>query len=357
MKVKSEDDILAMMDRHFPRIHKSLFLGRGDDCAVLRAGGALAVSTDIFAEDAHFRRRYFSPRDIGYKALAVNLSDMGAAGARPVAFSMGLTLTGREDEAWLESFCEGMADLVRPFDLCLSGGDLSRADRLSVCITVWGELPAELPKGLRRGAAKEGDAIVLLGELGLARTGLCVLEESLSSREDGFADRQKKLWPKACAHHLRPFPLVREGCFLCRFALERNAGERIGLMDVSDGLARDLPRLLASATTGLGAELFLPEEALHNEVRAYARDRGLDAAAFAFEGGEDYALIFTCPQKFWPELEERLEAALLRPLFLGEVRRGPIVLNGKKLAAKGFDHFFAEESALEPADPVAREDN
>lgn len=340
MKPASEDEILALIDSYFPRVHSALFLGRGDDCAVLRPGGPLAVSTDIFAEDVHFRRHYFSPYDIGYKALAVNLSDIAAAGARPTGFSIGLTLTGREDDAWFEAFCEGMADLVHQFDLCVSGGDLSRADRVNICITAWGELPRELPKGLRRGVAKEGDVIVLLGEVGLARVGLCALEEALAfPKEEDSAAQVKKLWPESCTRHLRPFPLAREGALLSRFALEHEAGERLGLMDVSDGLARDLPRLLASKSAGLGAELFLEEGALHREVRAYAESCRLDAAAFAFEGGEDYALACTCPQRLWPELEHYLKESAVRPLLLGEARRGAFTLNGKAVVAKGFDHF------------------
>ena len=103
MRMASEDDILGLIARFFPEDHPALLLGRGDDCAVLRPGGPLALTTDVFAEDAHFRRRYFTPFDIGFKSVAVNVSDVGASGARPVGISMGLTLTGREDEAWLRS--------------------------------------------------------------------------------------------------------------------------------------------------------------------------------------------------------------------------------------------------------------
>ncbi|WP_298065729.1 thiamine-phosphate kinase [uncultured Mailhella sp.] len=341
MKPAGEDDILSIVDRHFPRVHPSLLLGRGDDCAVLRPSGPLAVSTDIFVEDSHFRRRYFTPCDIGFKALAVNLSDIGAAGARPTGFSIGLTLTGREDAAWLDAFCEGMAALSRRFDLCVSGGDLSRSALLNVCITAWGELPAGLPQGLRRGVAKEGDLVILLGDIGLARLGLAVLEQTLSDPDASAAARVKALWPEACSRHLRPQPLVREGALLGRFAVEHDAGERLGLMDVSDGLARDLPRLLASPGSGLGAELFLPEQSLHSEVRTYAESRGLDAAAFALEGGEDYALACTCPQALWPDLRTCLQNASIRPLVLGQVRKGPFFLNGKLVVMKGFDHFGA----------------
>ena len=126
MRPASEDDILAIVSRYFPIGHPSLLLDRGDDCAVLRGGGPLAVTTDIFAEDAHFRRRYFSAFDVGWKALAVNISDVGSSGAKPSGFSIGLTLTGKEDTLWLEGFCEGMKALTDRFGLAISGGDLRK---------------------------------------------------------------------------------------------------------------------------------------------------------------------------------------------------------------------------------------
>lgn len=321
-----------------------MLLGRGDDCAVLRPGGPLAISTDIFAENAHFRRSYFTPYDTGFKALAVNISDIGSSGARPTGFSMGLTLTGEEDESWLDDFCEGMEALIRPFDLCVSGGDLSRSSLLNICITAWGELPEGLPLGLRRGVARQGDLIILLGEIGLARLGLTLLEKALSFPEEdwkGAILQTKEDWPESCTRHLRPFPMVREGTALGRFALEHEAGNRIGLMDISDGLARDLPRLLASRSTGLGASLSLPERTVHHEIRRYAGTYGIDAASFAFEGGEDYALACTCPQELWPDMKNFLNLQGIYPRMIGEVRMGPFTLNGKAPTSAGFDHFSA----------------
>ena len=344
MKPSSEDEILAIVARHFPNAHPSMLLGRGDDCAVLRPGGPLAVSTDIFAENAHFRRQYFTPYDTGFKALAVNISDIGSSGALPTGFSMGLTLTGEEDESWIDAFCEGMSALIRPFNLCVSGGDLSRSSLLNICITAWGELPENLPRGLRRGVARQGDLILLLGDIGLARLGLTLLEKALSSPEE---DREhaitqvKKDWPEACTHHLRPFPLVREGNALARFALKHDAGDRIGLMDISDGLSRDLPRLLASRTTGLGASLFVPDNILHHEIRKYAETCGLDAPFFAFDGGEDYALACTCPQELWPDMKKFLTLQQIHPKVIGEVEMGSFTLNGKTPTSEGFDHFSA----------------
>ena len=333
MKIASEDDILGLLSRFFPVEHPALLLGRGDDCAVLKSQGPVAVTTDIFAEDTHFRRRYFTPFDIGFKSLAVNVSDVGASGASPSGLSVGLTLTGNEDEAWISDFCEGMKAVCDKYALALSGGDLTRSSLLNICVTAWGTLPDALPRGLRRGVAKEGDIIFLAGSVGLARLGLTLLE-SAETPED--VRQVKADWPKACAAHLRPEALAFDGMALARFAVEHDAGDRMGLMDVSDGLARDLPRLLASRITGFGADISLAENALHPEILRHAEKTGADAPAFAFEGGEDYALAGTCPEKLWPSLSRALKAP---SLVLGQVKKGEITLNGKKPASAGFDHF------------------
>ncbi|WP_295637813.1 thiamine-phosphate kinase [uncultured Mailhella sp.] len=333
MNIASEDDILGLLGRFFPVDHPSLLLGRGDDCAVLKGGGPLAVTTDIFAEDTHFRRRYFTPFDIGFKAAAVNVSDVGAGGASPSGLSIGLTLTGNEDEVWLSDFCEGMKAVCDRFSLALSGGDLTRSRLISVCITAWGELPEALPRGLRRGAAGEGDIIFLAGSAGLARLGLTRLEAARSAEE---TEQIKKDWPKACAAHLRPEPLAFDGMALARFAVEHDAGDCIGLMDVSDGLARDLPRLLASRKTGLGADIILPRDALDEEILRHAEETGVDAPSFAFDGGEDYALVGTCPEELWPALAQTPSSPCR---VLGRVRKGEITLNGNRPSSAGFDHF------------------
>ena len=331
MRPASEDDILAIVSRYFPIGHPSLLLDRGDDCAVLRGGGPLAVTTDIFAEDAHFRRRYFSAFDIGWKALAGNISDVGSSGAKPTGFSIGLTLTGKEDTAWLEGFCAGMKALTDRFDLAISGGDLARSSLLNVCVTAWGELFEALPHGLRRGVSQEGDVVFFVGNVGLARLGLTALEAA----DD--AESCTERWPVACAQHLRPMPLAFEGMALGRFAVEHGLQDRLGLMDVSDGLARDLPRRLNSRKSGLGADIVLG--AVHPEIQKYCSEQDLDAAQFAFEGGEDYALAGTCPAEAWPALENLLSSFTVPFSCLGRVRPGAVTLNGEAPVSAGFDHF------------------
>ena len=120
---RSEDDILSLLDAHFPRSGRGLLLGRGDDCALLApAELPRALTCDVFVEDSHFRTRYFTPYELGWKALAVNVSDLASAGAEPEGFALGLTLTGRESGEWLDACFSGMADLAGRWNMALAGG-------------------------------------------------------------------------------------------------------------------------------------------------------------------------------------------------------------------------------------------
>ena len=119
----SEDHILARIASHFPNEGPDVLLGRGDDCAVLGVSGPLCVSTDLFMEDVHFRRSYFTPEDIGWKALAVNLSDLAADGARPMGFTVGLSLPPDADMALVDGLCAGMAELAAQASVPLVGGE------------------------------------------------------------------------------------------------------------------------------------------------------------------------------------------------------------------------------------------
>lgn len=322
----SEDAILARIASHFPNTGEEVLLGRGDDCAVLRAGSPLCISTDLFMEDVHFRRGYFSPQDIGWKALAVNLSDLAACGARPSGFTVGLSLPPDADMELVDGLCEGMARLAEQASAPLVGGDLSRADRLHLCITVFGRAAAPL----LRGAPLPGDAVFLVGEIGLARTGLQLLEERGRS---AIAD-----WPSPCAAHLHPVPRLPEGLILAGLAAEwhpeKPEQSRLGLMDLSDGLARDLPRLLGSS----GAELRLPPP--HPSIIRLMHERGETdpeqaARRQALQGGEDYALLGTCPSDRLEEILTALPEA--RPL--GFVTDDDAIRMDGKPVCGGFDHF------------------
>ncbi len=318
MKLQSEQNFLDIIDSHFPTLSDTVRLGRGDDGCVIDAGPGLTLSTDLFLEDVHFRRSYFAPSQIGHKALAVNLSDMAAMGAKPLGFLMNLMVPPDMDEKFLQGMLAGMAALAEKHEVELAGGDLSRSERLGLAITVWGKAG---PTGrfLTRSGFGPGDLLFCVGPLGLARTGLLALEERGPSA--------CKTRPAACKAHLEPRPLVAEGLLLA--GLE----DVLGLMDVSDGLAMDLPRFLASA--GLGADLRLDPSSLHPEVLDAAGSAEA-AVETAVRGGEDYALLGAAR----PRALRLLQATVPGLAVMGSaVPRPGIRVNGRNFSGKGFDHF------------------
>lgn len=360
--IHSEDDFLELVDLHFPNQHPHMLLGRGDDCAELACPNRLAVSSDLFLEDVHFRRAYFSFEEIGYKALAVNISDMAACGGLPLGFNLNLMWPKNITRGEAGSLLAGMAALAARYELPLTGGDLSSSPSsspnsspgLGLCLTVWGA-PADFVPGnfaqstqapfLRRGNVAAGDTIFLLGGqnagkhigLGLARAGLQALEKW--GREEALLR-----YPLACQAHLRPQIFPELGTALARFAGQRPEA-RFALMDVSDGLDRDLPRLLGWGGRAklFGANIDLPPakllKALPPELLAYCREQGLDPVQHALAGGEDYLLLGACSEVAL--LKSALAQLPHTLLLLGRVESGgQITLNGGPLdMAAGFDHF------------------
>lgn len=328
MRLHSEDHILGILTRHFANSHASLDLARGDDCALVRATGPLCVSSDLFVEDVHFRRSYCSPQEIGHKALAVNISDIAAMGACPTAFTLCLALPPDTDADWLDKLFEGMAALATAHNIALAGGDIAAAPYCTLAITIWGTSENIF---LLRGTALAGDTIFVVGHLGLARVGLALLE---THGRDGFSHGAV-----ACAAHCMPYPQVAAGLALAR--LSAISPRPICLMDLSDGLARDLPRLLGwtNAPHRYGAHIHLPHDCLHPELRRYAHAHDLDPVALAFAGGEEYALLGACPPELMPALCDVLPQVHCIGTVTGD---GAILCNGvtpQMMGTMGFDHF------------------
>ncbi|MDR0816990.1 MAG: thiamine-phosphate kinase [Desulfovibrio sp.] len=329
----SEDAVLSCLAQHFPLAHASLLLGRGDDAALLKAGRPLCVSSDLFLEDVHFRRSYFTPEEAGHKALAVNISDMAACGAQPFAFTLCLGLPPQTDMVWVDAFSRSMAELADKHGMALAGGDIAACERVHIAITIWGGIS---PNGvfLGRGGSVPGDCLFVIGTLGLARVGLRMLE--------AYGRNALRDWPCACAAHLLPTPQTAAGIMLARAAANARPP---ALMDVSDGIARDLPRLLhangaqysQAAQQRPGAVIRLQERLLHPEVRRCAEDNKQDPVREALIGGEDYALLGSCA----PDMLAALKTAVPGFTHIGEVtEESGILCNGEPLERlHGFDHF------------------
>lgn len=247
----------------FAKLPLNGFEGIGDDCAVLPVadGDALLFTADLLNEGVHFLRRATSARELGGKALAVNLSDIAAMGGRPVATLLSLALPPDAGETWAEEFMEGYRALSECYGVALVGGDTTRSGQgITINVTAIGRAPLSCIK--RRSAAHPGDVLFTTGALGASGAGL---RDLLAGRLD----------TPAAVEHRNPRPQVEEGLWL---GMRR---EVHAMMDLSDGLASDLRHILDRSR--VGAEVLL-------ERIPVAEGSDLQTAAC---GGEDYKLLLT----------------------------------------------------------------
>lgn len=256
-------------------------LGIGDDCALLEAapGQQWAVSTDMLVAGRHFFADA-EPRALGHKALAVNLSDLAACAAQPVAFTLALALP-EVDTAWLQAFSEGLFELADAHACTLVGGDTTRGP-LTLSITVWGQVPRG--QALLRSGARAGDDVYVSGAVGPASLGLRALQHQLQLDEGTLAHCRARLE--------RPTPRVALGLAL--------RGVASAAADVSDGLAGDLGHILKRSGLGATLELALLEPALASlaDAPVAASLRALPASVrqqALLAGGDDYELVFAAP--------------------------------------------------------------
>ena len=279
-----------LIEKYFRRPLKRAALGGGDDCALVapQPGMQLAVSTDMLVEGRHFLSTV-APERLGHKALAVNLSDLAAMGAAPLAFTFAIALP-RADEAFIAPLAAGMYSLADAHGIELVGGDTT-AGPLNLCITVFGEVPAG--QALLRSGTAPGDDLWVSGRtLGDARLALEVLRGTVHLPGDGFEQVRRAME--------QPLPRVALGQAL--------RGVASAAIDVSDGLLGDLGHVLRrsgaarSAAAPLGATLFadnLPRSAVLATLPAGQQ------LEFLLSGGDDYELLFTAP----PALADAVRAA------------------------------------------------
>jgi thiamine-monophosphate kinase len=316
-----EFDLIA---RYFKRPAKRSPLGVGDDCALLAPapGMQLAVSSDMLVEGRHFLSTV-DPARLGHKALAVNLSDLAACGAKPLAFTLALALPG-VDEPWLEGFSRGLFALADEHGCELVGGDTTRGP-LNICITVFGEVPAGA--ALLRSGARAGDDIWVSGTLGDARLALEVFRGTLALPADVFALARQRME--------QPTPRVVLGQAL--------RGTASSAVDVSDGLVGDLGHILASSRVGAT----LDADAAVSVVSA-AASSGLGSDVLrtcALSGGDDYELVFTAAPSARAVVEQAGKESATRVTRIGRIEAESglriVDASGAPIAQRfgSFDHF------------------
>lgn len=313
-----------------------LTLGIGDDCAILDPGRFDLVTTDTLVEGIHFRKNWSSPADIGWKSIAVCMSDIAAMGGGPGAFFLNLALGDDVDERFVDGLLMGMkeaCDTLTPesFEVGAGGGDLSASPGPTmISVTMLGEASPAGP--VTRSGAFPGDRIVLLGPTGVAAAGLALLAGEIGASADDY--------DSLVSSHRRPQPRVKEGALLGLY------GVPSALIDVSDGLAQDLGHILKRS--GVGASLETHNLPRHPELVRLAADTGVDLLPWLLAGGEDFELLMVVPParmtKLW-DLARRYDWDVFD---IGEVR-GPeeglrvLSADGQPIEfdTRGYRHFEA----------------
>lgn len=321
-----EFDLIA---RYFTRPVRRATLGVGDDCALLSVtpGMQLAVSSDMLVEGRHFFADV-DPAHLGHKALAVNLSDLAACGARPLAFTLALALP-RVDAPWLQAFADGLLRLADAHQCELVGGDTTQGP-LNLCVTVFGEVPTG--QALLRSGARMGDDIYVSGTPGEARLALDALRGRLAL-------------PPAALQQLRPrleqpTPRVALGLAL--------RGVASSAIDVSDGLLGDLGHILKASGVGACVDATVATNLLAASAQQAGSAADFDAQTLmqcALAGGDDYELVFTAPPAQQAAVQAAAQASGTRATRIGRVEPAPglrvVDSQGQPVAQHfaSFDHF------------------
>jgi thiamine-monophosphate kinase len=322
----SQLDEFELIRRYFQRtsnrVQSDVVLGIGDDAAVIAvpAGQELIASVDTLVCGRHFLETT-SPRSIGHRALAVNLSDLAAMGAEPKWATLALTLPEANAD-WLAGFAKGFMDLAQRYDVALVGGDTTRGP-LTISVQILGIAPAG--SALRRAGAKAGDLLAVTGTLGDSGAGL---KFAMQRPEDVSAHSIDTLIQRF------DFPTPRVEFGLAARGLASAA------MDVSDGLVADLPKL--AHASGLAAHVAIEQLPISRELRAATSEA--QARDWALGAGDDYELLLSLPAVNLTKLNATAARLNLTLSIIGELRAGSGVqwtLNGEYFApgVSGYNHF------------------
>lgn len=313
-------DLLARMIPESPQ--KQLILGIGDDTAAWRGDTATQLGTvDTLIEGVHFSLDATSWQELGWKALAINLSDVAAMGGVPKYALVALALPGDTEVAAVTALYEGMIELAQRFGVAIIGGNISRAPQVSITVTVLGSSGQD-GQILTRAAARPGDKIAVTGSLGAAAAGLEMLKNKLMFSYEAASHLREAF--------LKPEPRVAEGQILVAQGVK-------AAIDISDGLAADLGHVCQSSK--VGARVEVEQVPVDPVVRANFGSRALE---LALSGGEEYQLLFTAPA----EVIDKVKKAVSCPVtVIGEIVTGKEValLAGDgspfELPGKGWEHF------------------
>ncbi|MDD8020898.1 MAG: thiamine-phosphate kinase [Acidobacteriota bacterium] len=321
--------LAAAVNHHLPEN----VTGIGDDCAVVPWEGNrnLLVTTDLLLDGVHFLKQKISARDLGYKSLAVNLSDIAAMGGKPLWAFLSIALPAETKVSWVDQFLSGWKSLSQKTGVKLLGGDTSKTSGAMVInVALLGEAQEKYIK--YRSTARTGEVVAVTGELGSSEGGLRLI---LNERLENLTGKDEKYLLR---RHFHPQPCLREGFFL---AHQPEVG---AMMDVSDGIDSDLKRIMERSDRG--AEVYLEELPVSASLKRCSRKYGWHLEEAAIGGGEDYCLLLTVRSENFQRLNERYSLKFGRRLYpIGRMTEKKGILtylkNGQPVSFRrlGFDHF------------------
>lgn len=308
-------------------------VGFGDDAALVRTGGDMlqVITTDLLIEETHFRREIIDPYSLGWKSVAVNISDIAAMGGIPTWGFVSIAFPDIE-VSFIEQLYKGMNDISRRFGSRIIGGDTNKANgNIVINVAQLGEV--EESRAVLRSTAKPGDRILVTGTLGGSLAGFLLLDKL-------GMDMAIKSFPEAVERHIRPVPRVMESRAAVKKGLIR------AMMDLSDGLAIDLGKMCAASK--VGASVYAEKLPVSDALSHAAAEIGTDALQLASSGGEDYELLIAAAPEDVENLIRTVETETgTRVTEIGEFTEGdkPILIQpdgSKTNFSSGWRHFQAD---------------
>jgi thiamine-monophosphate kinase len=337
-------------------------LGIGDDCAVIPQGHqqghpkggqtgklpgdqvdgvggvssaeeSFLVTTDMLVENVHFLKKSITAEELGYKSLAVNLSDIAGMGGKPLFCFLSIALPSSIDTEWTDGFFRGFKSLADETGTSLMGGDTTGSKNdIVINVTVIGKAVLENIK--YRSGAKEGDLICITGFTGESGAGLNVLLNDL---------KRSTALDAVVKSHNCPRPHIEEGFFL---SLKPGVHS---MMDVSDGIDSDIRHILKRS--GVSAEVYIEKIPISEKLEAASKESGIDPLKTALTAGEDYCLLLTIDPDSYQEVNNEFTEKFAHPLFcIGQIKSGSGELDYIRkcekvsLGKKGFDHFILKRN-------------
>ena len=308
----------------------------GDDAAAFRSDPRqlTLMTTDLLVERIHFLRDAISGFDLGYKALAVNLSDIAAMGGTAREAFVSIAIPDDCQLDYLDDIYDGIKDLAAEFDVNILGGDTTRSKTdLIINIVIQGLVPEK--EILCRDAARPSDVICSTGFLGDSKAGLHLILDQIAADTQGLKSLLKA--------HNRPQPHLKEGRFLARQPGVHSA------IDTSDGLSSDLGHIAQESQ--VGARLYADKIPISPNLKDFCARFDFDPVKYALSGGEDYTLLCTIAPQRAEEVARDFERRFKRPLFaIGDITAGRQLIliypdgKTKSITPTGWDHFKAKEN-------------